>query len=311
MKIGTLNLRKIRLLSSLTMVFLCSAFASQTYGAVVINEIYPSGGNGSGANAATYNQDFVELYNNGATSVDISGFSLQYNTAAGTGTYTVCNITATDTVIEPGTYFLIATGPVDATVGTPLPTANATCTINLAVAGGKIALVSSTAQLTGPACPPTGATIVDFVGYGTANCSETAPEPAPPNNQTSLQRTPTGTDSGNNAADFQALTATPQASGVTAADGIISGRITTNRGRGIPYATLILSGGDLEEPIYATTSTFGYYQFPEVATGATYILQVFSRRFTFEPSSRVVNLNDNFTGADFIGTETWSNSRIR
>jgi hypothetical protein len=99
--------------------------------------------------------------------------------------------------------------------------------------------------------------------------------------------------------------------GPTAAGATVGGRISTTRGRGVPYAMLMLSGGDLEEPIDATTGTFGYYQFPEVATGKTYILQIFSRRYTFDPSSRVINLNDNFTDADFVGTETWSNSRIR
>ncbi len=72
----------------------------------MINEIYPTGGN----TAATYNRDFVELYNRGTTNINIVGYSLQYESVTGAGPYAVCNITASDTVIEPGTYFLIATG---------------------------------------------------------------------------------------------------------------------------------------------------------------------------------------------------------
>jgi len=111
------------------------------------------------------------------------------------------------------------------------------------------------------------------------------------------------------AAEFDQVSFSPF--GPTAASAVIGGRITTTRGRGISYVTIMLSGGNLEDPIYATTGTFGYYQFPELATGETYILQVFSRRFTFEPSSRVVNLNNNFTDADFVGAEAWSTTRVR
>lgn len=175
---------------------------------VVINEIYGGGGN----SGATFNQDYVELYNNSSASVDISNYSLQYASATGvTATsFAVCTISSTDTIIEPGTYFLIATGPISAAVGTAPPAANAVCPvgINLSSTAGKLALVNGTTQLNATTCPPTGATIVDFVGYGaTASCSETAPAPAPSNTM-SIQRTPVGTDTNNNAADFT-VQATP------------------------------------------------------------------------------------------------------
>ncbi|HXG83008.1 MAG TPA: FG-GAP-like repeat-containing protein [Pyrinomonadaceae bacterium] len=176
---------------------------------VVINEIYGGGGN----SGATFNQDYVELYNNSSANVDISGYSLQYASATGaTATsFAVCNISSTDTIIEPGTYFLIAIGPVSATVGVAIPAANAVCptSINLSGTAGKLALVNSGAQLNAATCPPTGATIVDFVGYGaTASCSETAPAPAP-SSTTSIQRTPIGTDTNNNAANFTAGVPSP------------------------------------------------------------------------------------------------------
>ncbi|MDQ3322469.1 MAG: lamin tail domain-containing protein [Acidobacteriota bacterium] len=57
-----------------------------TCSGIVINEIYGGGGN----SGATFNQDYVELYNNGSVNVDISNYSLQYASATGAA--------ATDTV---------------------------------------------------------------------------------------------------------------------------------------------------------------------------------------------------------------------
>jgi len=176
---------------------------------IVINEIYGGGGN----TGATYNQDYVELYNNSSANIDITNYSLQYASATGATamSFAVCNISSTDTIIEPGTYFLIALAQVNIASGVPIPNPNAACptAINLSGSAGKLALVSNGAQLNATTCPPTGATIVDFVGYGaTATCAETAPAPAP-GNTTSIQRTPVGTDTNNNAADFTAGATSP------------------------------------------------------------------------------------------------------
>ena len=297
---------------SLAAIFLSLMFVSQASAAIVINEIYGAGGNAG----ATYNQDYVELYNNGTANVDISGYSIQYNTATGTGNYSVCPITAADTVIEPGTYFLIAIGTASTTVGVALPTPDATptCTptVNISASGGKIALVNSTTPLVGGTCPPTGATIVDFVGYGPStgasavNCFETAPAAAAANNQSSIQRTPTGTDTNNNSADFVSGAPTPQASGTTAAGAMINGRITDSRGRGLQRVVVMMTGGALEEPIYATTSAFGFYRFEDVPAGNTYILTASSIRYTFEQSSIVINVSGDFAGADFVGQRRFS-----
>ena len=70
----------------------------------------------------------------------------------------------------------------------------------MSATSGKVALVSSTTPLTG-ACPA-GAPIVDLVGYGAANCSETSPTPAL-TNTTSAQRKAGGAqDTGSNSNDF-------------------------------------------------------------------------------------------------------------
>lgn len=208
--------RKIGL-TSFVLLFLTFAFASQAKADIVISEIYGGGGNGTGSATspfATFRNDFVELYNNGTTSVDISGYSIQYASATGTGTFTVIPLsTATDTVIEPGTYFLIQLGGTTTMpAGAVNPTANVTNSLNISATAGKLALVSNITQLTG-ACPIPNAAVLDFVGYGTtANCSETAPAP-PGSNVLSIQRNAAGLDTNNNSADFTAATPTPVAGG--------------------------------------------------------------------------------------------------
>src|SRR6185369_4694551 len=70
-----------------------------------------------------------------------------------------------------GGYYLIQENS-NAAVGLPLPTpdvAPAQPAIAMAAANGKVALVASTTPLSG-SCPLAG--VADFVGYGTANCSE-------------------------------------------------------------------------------------------------------------------------------------------
>ncbi|MBC7596922.1 MAG: lamin tail domain-containing protein, partial [Kineosporiaceae bacterium] len=50
---------------------------------VVINEVYANGGSAG----ASYKTKFVELYNPTDKDISVSGWSLQYRTAAGTSTF--------------------------------------------------------------------------------------------------------------------------------------------------------------------------------------------------------------------------------
>jgi hypothetical protein len=71
----------------------------------------------------------------------------------------------------------------------------------MSATAAKVALVNTTTALTGNC--PTGASIQDFVGYGTtADCSETAPAPAPSNTVGDLRASAGCTDTGNNSTDF-------------------------------------------------------------------------------------------------------------
>ncbi|MEJ7863108.1 MAG: carboxypeptidase-like regulatory domain-containing protein, partial [Pyrinomonadaceae bacterium] len=92
-----------------------------------------------------------------------------------------------------------------------------------------------------------------------------------------------------------------QAIGPTAAGATIGGRITSTNGRGIRNVRVMLAGGSLTEPIYATSTSFGYYQFPQVPSGETYVLQVFSKNYIFDSSSMVINLIEDLTETNFTG----------
>ncbi len=174
-------------------------FAMQATSQVVINEIYGGGGN----SGATYTNDFIELYNGGATPVSLAGWSVQYAGAAGT-TWQVTTLSGT---IQPGKYYLIQQAA--GTGGTiPLPTPDATGTSAMSATAGKVILCNVTAAQTG--ANPVGAAIIDKVGYApTATGFETAPTVAP-SNTTSVFRIVTGVDTDNNSADFQAGTPFPQ-----------------------------------------------------------------------------------------------------
>ena len=147
---------------------------------------------------------------------------------------------------------------------------------------------------------------MDFVGYGpatgtnTPTCYEGAGPAAPPaNNQSSIQRTPLGTDTNNNAADFASGAPTPQAAGSTAASATIQGRVIIGKGKGISRAQITLT--DVEgNTRFAMPNAFGYYRFMDVAVGQTYILSIRSKSYQFREPTRVITVNEDLTDVDFV-----------
>ena len=89
----------------------------------------------------------------------------------------------------------------------------------------------------------------------------------------------------------------------TAANSKISGRVTTANGNGIRNATVTVSGGNLTQPLTVKSGTFGAYNFDELASGATYIVTVSAKKFSFENPTRVVNLSEDISDADFVSGE--------
>jgi uncharacterized protein len=164
---------------------------------VVISQVYGGGGN----SGATLTNDFVELYDLGAAPVDVTGWTVQYASASGTS----WQKTALAGTIQPGHYYLVqeAAGSGGTTA---LPVPDATGSIAMSAASGKVALVSNGTSLSG-SCP-TG--LVDLVGYGTANCSETSPAPGLSNTTADLRKLSGAQDTDDNSADFTAGTPDPR-----------------------------------------------------------------------------------------------------
>ena len=177
------------LVFALFAVFCVAGFA-QTPNHIVISQVYGGGGN----SGATYTNDFIELFNPTPTPLSLAGYSVQYGSSAGT-TWQVTTLSSV--TLQPGQYFLVQ--EAQGAGGTvPLPTPDTTGTLALSATAGKVALSNGTTALSG-ACPTTG--VVDLLGFGAANCSETAPLAAL-SNTTAAIRTNVCVDNNNNSTDF-------------------------------------------------------------------------------------------------------------
>jgi hypothetical protein len=204
-------MHRIFLLVLVSALLLSSGTAGASTSGVVVSQVYGGGGN----SGAMFQNDFVELFNAGATAVDISSWTVQYATAAGTSWQTT-PLTGT---IPAGRYYLVQLAS-SAAVGAPLPTPDATGTTNLAATSGKIALVRSATALTcGASAGSCSAdpSVEDLVGYGSASDFEgTGSAPAGSNILAARRASEGCGDSGDNAADFTAATPDPRNSATAA-----------------------------------------------------------------------------------------------
>jgi hypothetical protein len=173
---------------------------------VVLSEVYGGGGN----SGAPYTNDFVELANRATTAQDVSGWSVQYlqATPSATSTWQATKLTG---AVAADDHYLIGEGAGN-TPSAPLPTTQATGTINMSGTNGTVALVRSTSPLTCTTAADCAADpdVVDLVGYGSAVVCEGTGAPAL-SNATSASRT-TAPDSDDNSADFTAGAPTPTGS---------------------------------------------------------------------------------------------------
>ncbi|MFX0537804.1 ExeM/NucH family extracellular endonuclease [Ornithinimicrobium sp. Y1847] len=180
---------------TLTGVLAAAPLAQAAGTPLVINEVYGGGGN----SGATYTHDFVELFNGTDAAIDLSGYVVQYYSAAGNpgSAANTCTLSGT---IAPGSHFLIQQA-AGAGGTTPLPTPDQQCSAAMAGTAGSVRLFDAA-----------GGT-VDTVGYGNVVIYEGAPAQAL-TNATSASRTD-GIDTDNNAADFTRGAPTPQNSSWT------------------------------------------------------------------------------------------------
>lgn len=203
--------------------------AISSFAQVRISQVYGGGGNTS----ATYNQDFVEIFNAGTTAANIGGYTAQYASATGTVSWLLAGNIPAGTSLDPGKYFLIAVGAASGTVGIALPTADVVgpTTTNFSGSSGKVALVNNATLLSGAAgCA--SATVVDVIGFGSPNCSETAAfvTTGITTAQSIFRKSNGCVDANNNSIDFEILTVSPRNSSSAA-----------NNCSGGPVATIVAS----------------------------------------------------------------------
>ena len=87
----------------------------------------------------------------------------------------------------------------------------------------------------------------------------------------------------------------------TAAAVNVSGQITSANGNAIQNVSVRISGGNLQEPKYMRSNSFGYYSFEDLQAGQTYILSVAAKKYIFANPTRLITLNEDLTDANFVG----------
>lgn len=169
---------------------------------LVISQVYGGGGNAG----ATFTHDFIELYNPGGRAVAVNGWSVQYASATGK-TWLVTPLSGT---VPAGGFYLIQ--QAQGSGGSArLSAPDAVGEVAMSASSSKVALVQAVTPLTG-SCP-VGVAIVDFVGYGNANCFEGSGPGPRTSNTLSLRRIDEGSqDTDDNRADFATAPPTPRMS---------------------------------------------------------------------------------------------------
>jgi len=207
--------------ASLGMWMLMIAVCACATGAWAANDVRISqvyGGGGSSFQAATYNRDYIELFNAGSAPVDISGWAVEYTSITGNWGSVPFNIFSfpSGTIMPPCTYLLIAC-PSTNNLGVSFTGANLPVTpdfdgvafpaasgpqLTLGATSGKVALFSQPNVAT-----PCGSEVglIDKVAYGTSGCPEGTAAGALSITSGAVRKNGGATDTDNNAADFDVV----------------------------------------------------------------------------------------------------------
>jgi hypothetical protein len=172
---------------------------------VVVSQVYAGGGNAG----ASFANDFVELFNRGSTTVDVSGWTIQYASAAGA----TWQATALSGSIAPGRRHLVQLASAGA-VGAALPPPDTVGTTNMAVSGGKVAVVRDATPLgcgaAAGSCTSV-TSIADLIGYGAAADYEgSGPAPAIENATAAVRSGEGCVDTDSNGSDVSSAAPTPR-----------------------------------------------------------------------------------------------------
>ncbi len=170
-----------------------SVFAASD--SIVISQVFTGGGDGG----SRISNDYIELFNRGSSTVNLTGWVLYY--APGTSvTFVAIPLSGS---MAPGSYYLIRGGgggfggsiPIRFDISSP---------VNFEQNGGRIALFNMEVTLT--QCPAIGTEgLVDLVGYGDSSCSESFRAPELTNRDSIILGSGGCIDTDRNGADFTLL----------------------------------------------------------------------------------------------------------
>lgn len=170
--------------------------------ALRISQVYGGGGNAG----AQYNQDFIEIINASNATVDISGWAVEYASAAGSwgtsfvsGGVTFNNyvVFPQGTRIQPCSYILI--GGAASAGGNNLPTPDFSIPTNLSATNGNVGIFT---QANGNTACGSEIGLVDKIGYGTGACYEFAAAGTLSNTTSAIRKNCGLTDTDHNNTDI-------------------------------------------------------------------------------------------------------------
>jgi hypothetical protein len=144
-------------------------FADASSSTLVISQVYL----GTGATNAEPQSQYVELFNKGQATINVSTWSLQY-AAEGNLTWQAFPLSGS---IAPGQYYLIRLSGASGG-GVSLPKPDLTINLTLPQNVGKLILANGATPYA-TICPQGDPTLVDLVGYGNTGCFEGGPLAAP------------------------------------------------------------------------------------------------------------------------------------
>ncbi|ROO86858.1 hypothetical protein EDD29_4440 [Actinocorallia herbida] len=160
---------------------------------VVISAVYGGGGN----SGAVFKNDYIELANLTGSPIDVSGWSVQYASAAGA---VFQMTTLTGSIPANGRYLVQQAAGAGGTAA--LPTPDASGNIPMSGTSGVVALVTTQIPLVGCGISCAVApNVKDLVGYGATANVETLAAPGL-TNTTAAARSGTLADTDNNSVDF-------------------------------------------------------------------------------------------------------------
>jgi hypothetical protein len=181
-----------------------SPTVSPTSGTIRISQVYTRGGEAG----ATYDSDFVELFNPGNTAIDINNWIISVKTLEGSTASSINLQVGQSFSMTPGMHILL---PFNGTGGNgqALP-ASLLSPINIPLGStsGQVVLLSP-GQAIPSGCPSSGA-YVDGIGWGSSTCFEGAPATVPASNKSMTRINGGCTDTNNNASDFAAADPNPR-----------------------------------------------------------------------------------------------------